>query len=66
MNVAQWLDAIDLGEVLFREHEIDTDVLPDLVEADGLASALFQIPCYVGRKTEAIAPRPPAFALRGH
>jgi len=63
MNVAQWLDAIDLGEVLF---EIDTDVLPDLVEADGLASALFRIPCYVGRKTEAIAPRPPAFALRGH
>jgi len=36
MNVAQWLNAIDLGhyEALFREHEIDADVLPDLVEAD--------------------------------
>ena len=36
MNVAQWLNAIDLGqyEALFREHEIDVDVLPDLVEAD--------------------------------
>jgi SAM domain (Sterile alpha motif) len=35
MNVAQWLNAIDLGhyEALFREHEIDADVLPDLVEA---------------------------------
>ena len=36
MNVAQWLNAIDLGqyELLFREHEIDADVLPDLAEAD--------------------------------
>ena len=36
MNVAQWLKAIDLGqyEALFREHEIDADVLSDLVEAD--------------------------------
>ena len=36
MNVAQWLNAIDLGqyEALFREHEIDADVLPDLIEAD--------------------------------
>jgi class 3 adenylate cyclase/tetratricopeptide (TPR) repeat protein len=36
MNVAQWLNAIDLGqyEALFREHEIDVGVLPDLVEAD--------------------------------
>src|SRR5277367_6723317 len=36
MNVAQWLNAIDLGqyEALFREHAIDPDVLPDLVEAD--------------------------------
>jgi class 3 adenylate cyclase len=36
MNVAQWLNAIDLGqyEALFREHEINADVLPDLVEAD--------------------------------
>jgi class 3 adenylate cyclase len=36
MNVAQWLNAIDLGqyEALFREHEIDARVLPDLVEAD--------------------------------
>ena len=36
MNVAQWLNAIHLGqyEALFREHEIDADVLPDLVEAD--------------------------------
>src|SRR6202042_3458553 len=36
MNVAQWLNAIDLGqyEALFREHEIDASVLRDLVEAD--------------------------------
>jgi class 3 adenylate cyclase/predicted ATPase len=36
MNVAQWLNAIDLGqyEALFREHEINANVLPDLVEAD--------------------------------
>jgi len=36
MNVAQWLNAIDLGqyEALFREHEIDADVLIDLTEAD--------------------------------
>ena len=32
----EWLNALDLGqyEALFREHEIDADVLPDLVEAD--------------------------------
>jgi len=36
MNVAQWLNAIDLGqyEALFREHAIDADVLPDLTDAD--------------------------------
>ena len=36
MNVAQWLNAIDLGQyaTLFCEHEINADVLPDLVEAD--------------------------------
>ena len=36
MNVAQWLNAIGLGqyEALFREHEIDADVLPDLTDAD--------------------------------
>ena len=36
MNVAQWLNAIDLGqyEAVFREHEIDAGVLRDLVEAD--------------------------------
>ena len=36
MNVAQRLNAIDLGqyEALFREHEIDASVLPDLVETD--------------------------------
>ena len=36
MDVAQWLNAIGLGqyEALFREHEIDADVLPDLTEAD--------------------------------
>jgi len=36
MNVAQWLNAIDLGqyETVFREHEIDAGVLRDLVEAD--------------------------------
>ena len=36
MNVAQWLNAIDLGqyEAVFREHEIDAGILRDLVEAD--------------------------------
>ena len=36
MDVAQWLNAIGLGqyEALFREHEIDADVLPELTEAD--------------------------------
>ena len=29
------------------------------LRADGLASPPFRIPCYVGRKTEAIAPRCP-------
>ena len=35
MNVAQWLNAIDLAqyEVLFREHEIDEGILSELVEA---------------------------------
>ena len=36
MDVAQWLNGIGLGqyEALFREHEIDADVLTDLTEAD--------------------------------
>ena len=36
MNVAEWPNAIGLGqyEALFREHEIDAEVLPDLTEAD--------------------------------
>ncbi len=36
MDVAQWLNGVGLGqyEALFREHEIDADVLPDLTEAD--------------------------------
>ena len=36
MDVAQWLNSVGLGqyEALFREHEIDADVLPDLTEAD--------------------------------
>jgi class 3 adenylate cyclase/predicted ATPase len=36
MNVAQWLNAIDLGQyaALFHEHKIDAGVLPDLVESD--------------------------------
>ena len=36
MNVAQWLNAIDLGEyeALFREHAIDAEVLPELTDAD--------------------------------
>ena len=36
MDVAKWLNAIGLGqyEALFREHEIDADVLSDLTEAD--------------------------------
>ena len=36
MDVAQWLKALGLGqyEALFREQEIDADVLPDLTEAD--------------------------------
>ena len=36
MDIAQWLNGIALGqyETLFREHEIDGDVLVDLTEAD--------------------------------
>ena len=36
MDIGQWLNAIGLGqyEALFREHEIDAEVLPDLAEAD--------------------------------
>ncbi len=36
MDIGHWLNAIGLGqyETLFREHEIDTDVLVDLTEAD--------------------------------
>ena len=36
MDIAQWLNGIGLGqyETLFREHEIDADVLVDLTEAD--------------------------------
>ena len=36
MDVAQWLNGIGLGQygALFREHEIDAEVLPDLTEAD--------------------------------
>jgi hypothetical protein len=36
MNVARWLNGIGLGqyEKLFREHEVDADVLRDLTEAD--------------------------------
>jgi len=36
MDIGQWLNAIVLGqyESLFREHEIDADVLTDLTEAD--------------------------------
>ena len=37
----------------------DATALNSLFGSDGLASALFRISCYVGRKTEAIAPRPP-------
>ena len=36
MDIGQWLNGIGLGqyEALFREHEIDADVLIDLTEAD--------------------------------
>ncbi len=36
MDVDQWLNGVGLGqyEALFREHEIDADVLTDLTEAD--------------------------------
>ena len=36
MNVAQWLNAIGLGqyEALFRASEIDADILPELTEVD--------------------------------
>jgi class 3 adenylate cyclase len=36
MDVAQWLNGVGPGqyEALFREHEIDAGVLPDLTEAD--------------------------------
>ena len=36
MDIAKWLNAIGLGlyETVFREHEIDADVLPDPTESD--------------------------------
>ena len=36
MDIGQWLNGIGLGQyvALFREHEIDAEVLPDLTEAD--------------------------------
>jgi predicted ATPase/class 3 adenylate cyclase len=36
MDVGDWLRSLGLGQylVLFREHEIDADVLPELTEAD--------------------------------
>ena len=36
MDIAKWLNAIGLGlyETVFREHEIDANVLPDPTEAD--------------------------------
>src|SRR6516165_5710240 len=36
MDVGEWLKGIGLGqyEATFREHEIDSDVLPELTEAD--------------------------------
>jgi len=36
MDIGQWLNGICLGQyvALFREHEIDGEVLPDPTEAD--------------------------------
>jgi hypothetical protein len=36
MDVGDWLQGLGLGQylALFREHEIDADILPDLTEAD--------------------------------
>ena len=36
MDVGEWLKGIGLGqyEAIFREHEIDAEVLPELTEAD--------------------------------
>jgi len=36
MDLGEWLRGLGLGhyEATFREHEIDADVLPDLIEAD--------------------------------
>jgi class 3 adenylate cyclase len=68
MNVAQWLNAIDLGqyEALFREHEIDAGVLRDLVEADlekigvPLGHRKRLLKAIVALKTEETAPKPPS------
>ena len=36
MDIGQWLNGVGLGryDALFREHEIDAEVLPGLTEAD--------------------------------
>jgi class 3 adenylate cyclase/predicted ATPase len=66
MNVAQWLNAIDLGqyEALFRAHEIDAGVLRDLAEADlekigvPLGHRKRLLKAIVALRTEETAPEP--------
>ena len=71
MDVAQWLKGIGLGqyEALFREHEIDADVLPELTEADlekigvplGSRKRLMRA---IGNLASNLAPSPAALPVR--
>ena len=72
MNVAQWLNAIGLGqyEAVFREHEIDGGILRDLVEADlekigvplGHRKRLLKAIAVLGTSETATTPSSPARA----
>ena len=77
MNVAQWLNAIDLGEyeALFREHAIDAEVLPELTDADlekfgvpfghrkRLIKAIAKLGASAPEQAETAPPAPPTLLL---
>ncbi len=72
MDIAKWLNAIGLGlyEMVFREHEIDANVLPDLTEADlekiGVPPRVAQATAAGDRQTRlecGASPRPRARAI---
>ncbi len=72
MDIAKWLNAIGLGpyETVFREHEIDADVLPDPTESDlekiGVPPRVAQATAAGDRETRlecGASPRPRARAI---